>query len=175
MAVSLPVMWLWARRITLALSAPIWVPVVVFAVATELVFLPGEWRVRRRMRRAGRWLRWNTLLSRLRMRTGTLIVERPLPSWSYSRAWWTPEVVPRLERLSGPDPEHPWVTPSVVAYHSRFTDLDGGQAQLVAVWWGGFVVAVLGCLFPRVPVIHYCSFLPPNPAVEPVAAPDPAT
>jgi hypothetical protein len=175
MACRLLVVWLWVKRIALALTAPLWLPVVVFAFATELVFLPGEWRVRRQMRRAGRRMGWCELLARLRARAGTLIVERPLPSWSFSRAWWTPEVVPCPERLAAPDSLCPWATPFDAECHVRFTDLDGGQAKLVAVWWGGFVVAILRCLFPRVAVIRYCSFIPPSPEAEPATTSEPAT
>jgi hypothetical protein len=154
-------MWLrrtlrWAGWAATLLTAPLWVPVLFVGFATELAFLPGEWRVRRRMRRAGRWLPRAALFERLRAGAGTLLVEWPTPGWRFCRAWWVPEVIERPQDLSEPREARRfdrWC-------HARYTDLERGAALLVAVWWGERVARRLERRFVRVAVVRYCSFIP---------------
>jgi hypothetical protein len=92
----------WLLWATAVLTAPVWMPVVVVALITEVAFLPGEWLLRRRMRRAGRWLPRARLCERLWAGSGTLIVEWPTPGWRFCRAWWTPESIECPQALSEP-------------------------------------------------------------------------
>src|SRR5579872_2062215 len=110
------------------LTAPLWVPVVIVALVTEVAFLPGEWRLRRRMRDAGRWLPRAELLKRLQARSGTLLVEWPTPGWRFCRAWWTPEPIPASVR----EPVEPGRVRQFDRWcHDRYTDLERGTALLV--------------------------------------------
>jgi hypothetical protein len=147
----------WVIWATALLAAPLWVPVLFVALVTEVAFLPGEWRVRRRMRRAGRWLPKAELFERLQAGSGTLIVDWPTPGWRFCRAWWTPEVIERpTQELSEPRRARQferWC-------HDRYTDLERGTALLVAVWWGEWVVRRLERRIIGVAVVQYCSFFP---------------
>ncbi len=144
---------LWAMAL---LTAPVWVPVVVVALVTEVAFLPGEWRLRRQMRRAGRYLPRARLCERLRARSGTLIVEWPTPGWRFCRAWWTPEAIERPQEPSEPRSARQFER----GCHERYTDLERGTALLVAVWWGEWVVRRLERRFMGLEVVRICSFFP---------------
>jgi hypothetical protein len=127
------------------------------ALVTEIAFLPSECQVRRRMRRADRWLPRARLLERLRAGCGTLTVEWPTPGWQFSRAWWTPEVIERpVQELADPHRARQFAR----WCHERHTDLERGTAPLVAVWWGEWVVRRLEHRFPGAQVVRYCSFFP---------------
>jgi hypothetical protein len=149
--------WHWSIRTTALITAPLWVPIVVVALVTEVAFLPREWQVRRRMRCAGRWLPRAELLERLQAGCGTLIVEWPTPGWQFCRAWWTPEVIEQSnQELS----EIRRLRQLECCYHERYTDLKRGTALLVSVWWGEWLVRKLERRFPGVRVVRYCSFFP---------------
>jgi hypothetical protein len=145
----------WVGRAAALLTAPLWAPALLVGLATELAFLPGEWRVRR-MRRAGRWLPRAELRQRLRRRAGTLIVEWPAPGFRYSRAWWASEVIGPSARGSPGPPGRGFAR----WCHGRYTDLGRGAALLVAVWGGERVARRLERRFPGVGVVRYCSFFP---------------
>ena len=66
-------------------------PVVFVVIGFELHFLPSEFRLKRQMRLAGRYLS----PAQLRRTTpaGTLILDYPTFSWAVSRLWYTPDDV----------------------------------------------------------------------------------
>src|SRR5687767_15638397 len=134
----------WVLWVIAMVTSPLWLPVLFVAFATEVAFLPGEWHVWRRMRRAGRWLPRGELFERLRMRSGTLIVEWPTPGFRFSRVWWTPEIIGcPAQEVS----EHDRVT-YYERCHARYTDLERGAALLVSVWWGEWALRRLEHRFP---------------------------
>jgi hypothetical protein len=146
--------------ILLAITMPVWLPFLLIGFATEVVFLPREWRFRSRMRKAGRWLSHTNLLHRLSEQTGTLIVEWPTPGWSFSRAWWSDEVVGEL-------PTDPATAGGFIREcHVRFTSPDTGRAMLVAVWNGEQFARRLMQRFENIPTIRYCSFVMPEEVGE---------
>jgi hypothetical protein len=72
-------------RVIIILTAPVWLPVALVALLTELAFLPGELGLRRRMRRTGRVTRAADMRYALAADHGSLIVEWPTPGWRFCR------------------------------------------------------------------------------------------
>ncbi len=65
---------------------PISLPIVLYL---SVVPIPGEWKFKRRMREANRYLTQFNLTTSDQRSLGTLICDRPLLKWNVSRTWWT--------------------------------------------------------------------------------------
>ena len=129
------------RRLVLCVTAPVWAPLLLIACATEVIFLPREWRLRRDMRRSGRW-RSAGRFGNAGLVGGTVIIEWPTFDYSYKRVWWTPDdvatVAPMAPRPDGDDgfdagdryhwhPYDQWLAGSYLRSRK-------GRAVLIRIW-----------------------------------------
>jgi len=138
------------------------VVVLLFGSYAGLFNLFGELRTRRRMRLAGRRLPWRQAAERMARSPGTLIVESPTLGWAVSRAWWTPDDV--LARAPAAPPDESERDLEKLSRHSfinwchaLYTDLDRGQAYLVAAYNGHRYAERLTSRFPEVKMVHLWS------------------
>jgi hypothetical protein len=129
----------------------------ILAVAVELIFLPGEWRLRSEMRRAGRLLSKGELDRYLVLGSGTLIVEFPTVGWSYSRAWWTEDDL--RDRVPAPSETDVTLEEFSRWCYETYIERDYGRARLVSVWRGERVVRRLKKRFPNMPVVTCHAYL----------------
>ena len=157
-------------------AAPLVIPGCLLAIVLSVPFAvvmmglqsAGEWRFRRRMRRAGRFIEWRDLVRSLEAGEGTLIVEQAQKC--PARIWWTPDGV--CERAPCPPPDiealerlafgfgHPH---EFVAWcHAQYTDEKGGGGVLtdprLKLPPGLFFREFFRDLYPRLSVIDtvYC-------------------
>lgn len=121
----------------------------------ELLFIPSELRVRRKMRRSGRCLSWSAFKTMQKGTPGTLIIEDPTVGWNYTCAWWTGDCIAD----SAPD-----VFPGRDGYHAamqtgKIPEWDKwlwenhvspstGTAYLLRVWRGSSLKAMFEAQFP---------------------------
>jgi hypothetical protein len=156
-------------------TMPVWGPLLLVAIWTELAYLPGELRFRSRMRRAGRWLPRADFIGHLREGTGTVIVEWPSRNLTLSRAWWTPEVIempwtrepidlsscvysdyPEVFDLSlAPEADLHRAVSFANRCRERYTHPERGQALLASVWHGEHVVWQLGRTSSSIRIIYW--------------------
>jgi hypothetical protein len=144
----------------LTVTSPLWFPVAFVFLATEVAFVLGEWMLRRRMRRAGRYLHRRALAGR----GGTLICDSPSFGWGVARLWWTPDDVladapappeareERSRALRGGDYQwhafDRWVS-------ERYVSPETGTAYLCGVWHAGRATAEkLRARYPGVAVVE---------------------
>lgn len=115
-------------------TAPLWGPVAVVLLATEVGHLPAELRFRRQMKAAGRYLPPLGVPD-----FGTIIHDSPTIGWSISRLWWTADELPAAvgtpERTSnGPKPKPFRWHPFDQVVTEKYLDEKTGTAMLIAVW-----------------------------------------
>lgn len=144
----------WYRKVVLIVLLPFVLPTIpvvllvlacigLYAAVANFVF---ELRVRRRMRRCGRWLSSSNVRDRIAASGGTLIIEAPSLGWNFTHAWWTSDDV-----LS----TSPYTIPTEEEYRNaaatmqcldwdrwcwdNYTSLDNGRAFLLRVCNGASV------------------------------------
>lgn len=150
--------WGAARWLLLPLT-PLLTPVCAAWLAFLLVLLPvaylfselgrpwRAWRLRVRMRKAGRACDWADVEAEVASRAGTLIIDTPCPGWSGVDVWWIRESVSKLAQAEGIT--IPRYTPELIDIEelkarvanpifdrwclSRFLDSASGTARLVQI------------------------------------------
>ncbi|QDS95655.1 hypothetical protein FF011L_44530 [Roseimaritima multifibrata] len=171
----------WYRKVALFLLLPFVMPAIplvfailalmgVYAVTANYMF---ERRIRRRMRRSGRYLSLSIARERIASDGGTLIIENPSLGWSFTHAWWTPDDV----RSSSP-----FAVPTNDDYRNaaeqmqcldwdkwcwdNYTCPDNDGAFLLRVWNGATIERKLKKWFAELDVVHtWTAFVhtPENP------------
>ena len=128
-------------RVAVYLAVPVWLPLLLIACVTQVVFLPGELRLRHAMRRANRWSSARSF-AKAGPDGGTIIIEQVTFNYNYRRVWWTPDDLaaaapvppPRAgdDGFDGPDhyrwhPYDRWLTEAYLRPRS-------GSATLLCIW-----------------------------------------
>jgi hypothetical protein len=144
--------------VPLAITAPLWLPVLLVGLLTEVVFIPSEWLFQSRMKAKGRYLSPRRLASRLAANdSGTLIVDAPTPSWGITRVWWTQEdVLSSAPVPSAEDRDRPmrledfsWRPFDRWCWH-HYLSPEKGQGTLIASWHGQKLAKALAEKYPQV-------------------------
>ncbi len=154
----------WAR---LLLILPLFIIVLVFfflplGILSGIGLVLGEICVWLKMFRKGRYLSRNERKRRLVRGDGTIIIESPTIGWNITRAWWTEEDVLMLAPSPPPNKDALingpiWNNTFLRWAHSRYTDIDCGQAYLLAVWNGARFGRKLSKRYPQIKLIDLWS------------------
>jgi hypothetical protein len=128
-------------------------------LTTEVAFLPYELLLRRRMRRAGRYLHPRTLASL----GGTILSDSPSFSWAIGRLWWTPDDVlalaptppeTREERSRALRAGHYVWHPFDRWVWERYLSPETGTAFLFGIWHPGRLLKKVRRRYPQIAIVQ---------------------
>ena len=129
------------KRVAVGVTVPIWGPLLLLACMTQVVFLPGEWRLRRDMRRSNRWMSVRAF-RRAGLTGGTIIIEGFTFDYGLRRVWWTPDDVVATAPVPAPADGWDWFDEQEV-YHwhpfdrwvaESYLRAETGGATLLSCW-----------------------------------------
>ena len=147
------------KTVAAYITSPLWFPVLMVLLGTEIAFLPSEWRLRRQMKRAGRSGGLELLHA-----GGTVIHDRPTFSWGISRLWWTPDDVIATAPIPPQTMEQhrkSMRTRGEYRWHEfdrwisdRYLDPAHGTAVLIAAWHPQRILRRIREQFPACPIVE---------------------
>lgn len=159
----------WYRKLAMVVLSPLVIPVIplvlliigILGLCAATANYVGEWQVRFRMRRCGRYLSLSEAQSAIARSAGTLIIEQPSLGWNVTRAWWTPENLVAQSPFGLPcheDYKNAAKTMTALDWDRwcwrNYTSLDNGRAFFIRGWNGASIERALKKRFPDLKVVR---------------------